>query len=425
MIPPRIFPLLFTAFLIVIGLSEGCEKEPSTLGRDKIPDSISVFYDTSEVIHTYSRPGDSVLTNKKAILLLGEIADPVFGIAHAELLTQYTLQVRGAHDFGTDPQPDSVVLEMDFYDYRGDPFSQVEISVYEFESEIRSDSNWYSNRDVSDKFNPVVLGKGVINFPDSILKIYITEPNYINKFFTAADTIFADNSYFLEEFRGLYLIPEIISGEGAIIYMNYNNIPGSLTIHYHNQEDDSLSYSFIFGSLSREFNLYNHDFSGYSIGNYLNNGVENDSLVFVQSLGGTYTVIRLPEISAWLDSSSIAINNADLIITPVDTAISGLSVKDYPDLLNLYMIGPDGKYAYVYDYLVSSSTFGGRYDPATNSYTYSLRVHLQAYLNDELENLDLILIPEKNSENVSRVLLYGGNFSGLEKMRMEIVYTKL
>ena len=119
----------------------------------------------------------------------------------------------------------------------------------------------------------------------------------------------------------------------------------------------------------------------------------------------------------------IAINHAQLIITPKDTLTSGISVQDYPASLDLLRYGEDGVNRFVYDYMLNQATYGGFYDSETNSYRFNLKVHIQSFLNDDIDNLDLILLPASNAETYKQLIIYGGNSNHSDRLRLEIVYT--
>ncbi len=416
-------PLILFTLTLLITLQEGCEDKPEILGRDLLPDSLRAYSNTSEVIYAFTRKTDSIVSNKKTTFLLGQNINPVFGELNASLITEINLIDYESFSFGNDPGYDSVVLRLDFSDYVGDIMPSMEYRLYEFEEEIRTDTNIYSNTEIDGKYNPVLLGTGELEMNDSIIKIFIEEQNIIDKFLHAPDSVYKNNDNLQEYIRGFYIVPERLSGNGAMVNLNFNNYPGTLNIYYHNKEDDSLSYSLEMGSLSKHFNLFDHDFNGSRVEEYLNNGDEPDSLVFVGSPGAVNAILRFPELSAWLDSMPIAINHAQLILTPVDTLTSGLSVNDYPVSLDLLRYGEDGVNRFLYDYMLNQTTFGGFYDAGTNSYRFNIKVHIQSYLNDDIDNLDLILLPGSNAENYKRLIFYGGNSKRSDRLKLEIIYT--
>ena len=419
-------PFILLIFTIIVTGTGGCEDKPEIIGRELIPDSLLAYYNTSELIHTFTVESDSVVTNQKYNFLLGQNIHDLFGETTARLVTQINLVEAGSYSYGPDPRHDSVVLTIDFTDYTGDPVPQMNYSIYEFEEEIRTDTSMYSNAVMEGRYNPALLGTGEINLNDSTIKIKIEDQNIINKFFNAPDTVFQYTDYLQDYIKGFYIVPERISGNGAMVNLNFSNRPAILAIYYYNEEEDSLSYFMEIGAASRKYNLFDRDFENYPVDTAaLNNGDEPDKLVYIGSPAGMNGIIRFPDLSAWRDSMPVAINNARLIITPADTIETGLSVQNYPESLNLYTRGEDGLKRYVYDYMLNSSTFGGAYNSETNSYSFNIKVHIQSYLNGDLENLDLILEPASQGETYKQLIIYGGTAADTGRMRLEIVYTDM
>lgn len=418
--------LYFIAVIIVsFSILMSCEKDPDDLGRDLIPDTIYAYVDSTELIHSVSIKGDSLVTNKKSRQLFGHRIDPIFGISISELIAEITLIEEDSFNFGTNPHKDSVIFTMSFSGYKGDPQSSIEVFLYEFTDRIESDTNVYSNKDISGKYNPVPLGSGYINFADSALKITITDDDFIQRVFEADDTIFTVDENITQYVNGLYLRPQNWSQEGAILYTEFSEDPGQLSFYYYNDEGDSLSYHLSIGKYSGRFSIYHHDYQGFSINEFLDGGSENDSLIFIQSMGGVNGIIRLPELENWIDSMPVAIIHAKLILTPADTLITGLKESDYPELLNMWLVYPEGGYRYVYDYFINSDTYGGTYDSEANSYVFNITYHIQSYLKGDVDNFDFIITPNNPADELKQVILNGANNQGKDRMKIEIIYAPL
>jgi len=416
-------PFILFTLTLLIALGSGCEDKQGILGIDLLPDSIRTYVNTSEAVYSFTRETDSIVSNRGPSFLLGQNRHPVFGDLTASLITEINLVDYESFSFGDDPEHDSVILRIHFTDFVGDLQPSVEYKLYEYEEEIRTDTNIYSNTDIEGKYNPVLLGTGEMDMQDSIIKFSINEQNIIDKFLNAPDTIFKNNDYLQEYIRGFYIVPERRSGDGAMINVNFTNYPSSFTIYFHNNEEDSLYYPLQISSPSKHFNLFEHEFGGSSVEEYLSNGDDPDSVVYIESPGGVGAIIRFPELSTWLDSMPIAINHAQLIITPTDTLTSGIKEQDYPASLDLLRYGEDGVNRFVYDYMLNQATFGGHYDSETNSYRFNLKVHIQSFLNDDIDNLDLILLPASNAETYKQLIIYGGNSNHSDRLKLEIVYT--
>jgi hypothetical protein len=425
MLSGKTIPYLVTLSILSFSLLMRCDKEPDDFGRPLIPDSIHVFVDTTERIHSFTIEGDSLVTNKRAIQLFGCRTDPMFGNTISELIAEIFLVDNDSFNFGSNPRADSVIFTLSFTGYAGDPESDIEVFLYEYTEQIEMDTNVYSNKDISGNYNPVVLGSGYVNFVDSVLRINVTNEDFIQKFFDADDTIFTGNEKLIQYIRGLYLHPVTHSAEGAIFYVNFSEDPGRLSFYYYNDDDDSLDYHLAITQYSGRLSIYHHNYQGFPVYDFISGGNESDSLVFIQSAAGVNGMIHLPELESWKDSMPVAINHAKLILKPADTLITGIHSSDYPQLLNMYLVDPSGGYRYVFDYLMNDVTFGGEYNSKTNSYVFNIGYHIQSYLNGDIDNFDFILVPDSPSQIFSQVILCGAEFSGKNRMKIEIIYTPL
>ena len=425
MLPRKIILYFITLFILSYSLLTRCDKEPDDWGRNLIPDSILVFFDSTELVHSITITSDSMITNNRTIQMLGCRTDPMFGISMSELISEITLYEVDSFNFGNNPVADSVILTLSFTGYSGDPQSTVEIFMYEYTEKIESDTNIYSNKDISGNYNPDILGSGYINFMDSVLKIFVSNEDFIQKLFTADDTVFTDRDIFTQYIHGLYFHPENHATEGAIFYTNFSENQGWLSFYYSNDENDSLYYHLTINQSCEQFCIYNHDYQGFTINEFISTGNESDSLVFIQSMAGVNGIIRLPELELWLDSMPVAINSAKLILKPADTLITGLNKNDYPPLLNMYLVNPSGGYRYVFDYLINPDAYGGIYVSRTNSYVFNIGYHIQSYLDGIIDNFDFILIPNNPTGDYRQIILNGAKFSGKNRMKIEIIYTPL
>lgn len=425
MLSTRSIQYFIILFIVSFSILIRCEKEPEEMGRNLIPDSIFAYVDSTELIYSISIKGDSLITNKKSRQLFGHRTDPMFGISVSELITEISLIEEDSFSFGTNPKKDSVIFTLSFSGYSGDPNSLIEVYLYEYTDIIEGDTNVYSNKDISGKFNPVILGSGYINFVDSVLRIMITDDDFIQRIFEADDTIFTADENLIQYVHGLYLHPQNQSSEGAILYIDFSNDPGSLSFYYFNDEDDSLDYHFSIGKYSTRFSIYNHDYQGFPINDFFNSGNANDSLVFIQSMGGASGILRLPELENWIDSMPVAINHAKLILKPADTLLTGLEKSDYPELLNMWLVHPEGGYRFVYDYLINTDYYGGEYNSKTNSYVFNISYHIQSFLEGTVDNFDFILTPVNPSDEFRQVILNGANYQGKDKIQIEIIYAPL
>jgi hypothetical protein len=113
--------------LISILLVSSCEEELTEIGSGfingiKVQEPFVV-----ENISAYNEKIQSVQTNNATLYKLGTYNDPVFGTSETSILTQLTLE-EVDHDFGQEPQLDSVILTIPYFS------EQIDQEEYELDS---------------------------------------------------------------------------------------------------------------------------------------------------------------------------------------------------------------------------------------------------------------------------------------------------
>jgi hypothetical protein len=414
--------------VVILILVTACEDKPDFIGSDLLPsgDNFIVLFDSAEVIYGYTKPGDSLVAGFKETFLLGNVTDPVFGHSKAEIITTVSASVN-SRGFGTNAQEDSVLILLALGERVGEGTQPVELTVYEYTEYIRTDSAYFTNMDITGQYREDPLGSTMISGGDSIVRIRVTDREFIDKFLTAPDSVMQTSAYIQELMNGLYFTTSDPADEGNIIKIDFDDARNYLYFYFRNDTSNNQNQYLSFVSqLNRRINLFNHDPSGYLLENYLTNGSENDSLLFIQSMAGVSSVIRFPALNKWVDSMPIAINEAKLILPLADSSSQLSQDKRYfPEQVNLYTVKNDGLYSLVYDQAVNEDTYGGEYDSDTRSYSFTIKVQMQSILSDTSLNLDMVLLPHNTASNLSRAILYGWNTDPQKRIRLEITYTKL
>lgn len=423
--------LIITLCIVLLATMPGCNNDPDEIGADILPpsDDFSVSYDSTEHIEVTTHFGDSLRTNLKPFQLIGSYVHPFFGFSKAEIITQ--LEAPGLiPEFDPGDVVDSAFLNLYYNDHFGDDMAVHQVSVYEFTEILEYDTSYYSGYNPEGKYLPEVVGTGSAYTNDTLLRIRITDMELLERLMSAEDTVYKDPDMFIDMIRGFYLKVEDQTDGGSILYANLNDDLSVLKVHYRNVED-TLVFNFTMGwYYGIDINLFSHDYTGYPIEQYLNDGSDNDSLVFIQGMGGLNSYLRFPQLESWRDSvdlyGSIAINSADLVVIPENKPVGYLTEEEYPVGLNLYRINEENQYDYVYDYLIDENSFGGGYNSDDNEYRFSIKSQIQSYINGDIENNVPFLISAGNSANsLSYVILRGASHSSSSRIRLEIVYTKL
>jgi hypothetical protein len=420
-------PHYFIVTVLFVALLGSCEEKPDFIGGDLLPsaDDFVVLFDSTEVIYGYTKPADSLISGYKETFLLGSVEDMFFGRSKAEIVTTIGASVN-SRGFGENAKEDSVVLLLALGEKVGEGSLPMQLKLYEFNEFIRPDSAYFTNMDISGLYREDVLGSTTIQHGDTVVRLHITDREFIDKFLTAPDSVLDITAYLQEYIKGLYLTTNDPVDGGNIFKIDFDDVRNYLYFYYSNDSSTGQSqyYSFV-SQLNRRINLFNHDHAGYPLEQHLNTGSVNDSLLFVQSMAGVSSIIRFPGLTRWLDSMPIAINEARIIFPVADSAIQGGNENFLPDQLNLYTIQKDGRYSLIYDQSLSSATFGGAYDDEERTYSFTIKVHMQSVLEDSAKNLDMVLIPNNTGTEVNRGILYGWTPDPRKRIRLEIIYTIL
>ena len=291
---------------------------------------------------------------------------------------------------------------------------------------IRKDTNYYTNQDISDLYRQPELGNGWMSKNDTLIRIPITEGNFINKFLQAEDSILSTTGYLQEMMYGLYIAGDDAATEGGIATISADAPGTELRFYYANDTLDSLSQRYTISRLyCQQFNLFSHDYTGYPINEFLSDTSLNDSLLFFFFMSGVYPIIRFPGLPRWIDSMPVAINQAKLSFPVADTIPTQQKSENLPTNVVLFLREPGGRYNFVYDQVIAPESFGGGYEDFSNSYNFTIKVQLQSLARGDVDNLEMIIRPSDGNETATRGVLYGWSEDFMKRARLEITYTRL
>jgi len=430
-LPPhkRIKKLLVYKFIflsLVIAVSS-CGEDPMFIGRNLLPpaDNIILKADTSTSVIAYTASAKPIITTSNDQYLLGTLNDPVFGYYEASFISQ--IDAISARSLPETRVIDSLVIQLRIKGYLGDSTTVQTLQVYEVTEDIMVDSAYFSNTDPDMFISQTVLGSTEFLPGDSIISLYITDPEYLNKFVVTTDTIFSNNLYFREVFKGLYFktIPLPEHG-GAISYLNLSSQETNMILYYDTVKvvNDSANYSYqmYLGYYSNAFNIYHSDHTSYPPEDGLNNPETKDTVLFSTSMAGLDVRIRFPDLEKWRERAPVSIIKAELFIYVEDSVYQWKDSKQYPQRYFLYSLDALDNYQILYDYNLSSEVFGGYYDVNQNVYKINISYYLQSYLDGKLEKSELVLITTNNHSTANRVLLKSPLSTSNRRMKLKVIY---
>ncbi len=413
-----------SVFLIIAIFA--CKEDADYLGRDLLPstDSILVNVDFSTKISSFSATGKRLNTSANTYYVLGNHKDSIFGFGSASVLTQLSpsqLSTPGAGFF-----LDSLVLSLTSAGFYGDSLSQQELRVFELEQPLDNDTSYSDLNPYEYGSFSSELASVTYNVGDTLIRVKITNPGFLNKFRTVPDSVFQDVADFINTFDGLFLRVDPVIEKGGFVYLDMQDLSTKLDLYY-NGDTASKVYSMNLSYYSSKANVFSHDYSGFPIADKLNAPAGTDSLIYIEGLAGASGRISFPELSDWKDKGGlISINKAELIL-PVDTIYyPSLAKENFPSSLFLYELTNDGEYKSLYDYKVdqAGTYFGGSYDNIKKAYVFNIGLHLQSYISGKVDSPDLEIISRQSNSSANRVILKGAS-SLNSPVKLKVIYTKL
>ena len=434
---------LLPVFFLLLLFS--CRKSPHTLGTSILPENaqLKIVYGFWDGLYGHSVVEDSIRTDELSRNMLGSRYDSVFGVTTANVAAQFALSSNGV-SFGENPQLDSMVLYLRYNgEIYGDSSTVQQLHIYELNQDIYFDSTYSSKStfehydvdyaDLSYKPAPhdsVVLGEGVFAdtaAPQMVINLSNLSTELGQKILDTDTTILDSDSTFREYFKGLFFESESVTSNGALYTVNFllSGTHGSqLMLYYHNDEKDSLSYRLSANSITARVNSYTHDYSSSPV-DFKQQVINGDTTLgfeklYVQGVGGVKTILRIPDIKDYTDSSRIAFNEVKLIIPGVTKPVIA------PERLALVEIAEDSSYIPLIDQYEGDNYFGGTYKSGSNEYVFRITRYMQSLYSGNEPNRGLYLFVSGASINPESFIIKGNKYEGdTTGMRLEIIYTNL
>lgn len=446
--------LTLIAFAFAGMLFYACDPENNNLGVDIFPseDTIMVYTDTITDFETRlvtSRPRITSVSEEAPstrTYFLGSLVDSMTGFTRAEIVTEFGLSRAGY--FGEDPYIDSLRLYLYIDEVIGDTTAGMHIMVYEFLDSLDMDSSYYSDYDVTGKYDPEPLvDEVIIPKPNTLYDFEINDPALLDRIIAAtnpADSSLVYNSRMQRLFPGLYITTEPVTEGGVLAKFQMANALTGLKFKYYHDTiveiaADSIppsTFSLTFNEVyAQKVNIFHHDFTGTTIGSYLDDPDAVPSIAYAQGMAGVNVKITLPDIASYLGEGDIALNSARLVFYVVPDNISGIPEEEYPQQLMMETRLGDGSYIPMYDRVIGTNrvVFGMLTQSNENSafldplyfYTFNIARHLQSVISGEIDNGDLYIYVDDPATS-NKIIKFWSNHSGHEGgLRLELIYTKL
>lgn len=451
--------LAMASFLFI-----GCEKPNDQLGFDQVIDGVpgvkAVVYDS---LISYTHDLDSILVglaeeSQEALggytgtRLLGAITDGHFGRVEASLLTEVAL-TETSIEFGDNPQVDSAFVYLNYTGFYGDTFKTMSYEVYElsgkpFPNGVYLDSDgevidsaYYSDYvpNLGQKIGELVNHRPKPNTASIIdtetvaagLRINLDTAYMRSKFIEASSAVYNSNEDFKEYFKGLYI--KTTSVDGSIVYLNLSGDESGIYLYFHDRqggdsaEAKSVTFNFLQTNdpLPVNFNMFSQDYSGsYPVSFNFNtmDTSKGEGLVYVQSMGGTYAVLKIPGLDT-LANKGYLVNQAILEIAKAQGTGRGLEPCSR---LEIRVFDKDTLGGTIKDFQTSNTiTGGGSFVSETfrgGYYSFDITRYVFEIANGG-KSKTLAIAPYLKSSVANGVILSGG-YGSQNPMKLKIYLTK-
>lgn len=444
------FRLTIYSALLLLLIS--CEPENSRLGIDLFPpsDTILVYTDTLyniEAMLVKSNPifssVDFGTQNSERVFLLGALNDTITGLSRADIATQVSFTSIG--NFGADPTiVDSLKMLLYCKDVVGDTTQDMRIMIYELTEKLSTSQAYYSDFDITGKFDPTPLVDEVISPKENTFYEFdIQNTDLRDRIWQGIrDSLFISVDSLKKEFYGFYITSEVdgssnlmaeIGLANPISRFGFTYVHDSVAIDTVETEDYSWYHMNFNEFYTQKVNMFHHDYTGTALEEKLDNPTESCPVLYVQGMAGVNVQLSIPEFDRYLDSGGISINSARLVFEVLPDSISGIDAGDYPQTIMMSSIVSDTTREVIYDYLTNTSSSFGRLIRSNSVsaflnplylYKFNLGLHLQSVLTGEIENRDLILYMDDAVSSTEIIKLWSNDSDHNKSLRLELVYTK-
>jgi len=389
----------------IVALFASCKKDWNQLGSQLVvSEELEFFSFDEQQINISVVKEDSLRSLNSSTSYIGYLNDPYFGKTTASLYTEFRIPSTDV-DFGLSPQADSIVLSFDISGYYGDTLSPLTLNVRQMLETIETSTtdsldvetivNIYSTDDFD-------VDAQLLNNPQQSLQsianseLNITLSNtFAQHFLDAGSSNFADNEVFQSFFNGLHITVDQGLENGLLLALDLLNENSKLTLYYHNESADSLSYDFQINSSADRMTRWSHDYSATEIESALN--MEHVSLGYVQGSVGLRTYVELPNLNGLKDSNYV-FHSAELVIPYISTEVDSIFYS--PSKLGLAAVNSDGKLEVLTEdqNIQGSAYFDGNRNEISQTYTFNIARYIHKVVQEDYTNRLALYVPTSVSQ---------------------------
>lgn len=450
--------------ILIVGALLSCNDEPYQIGIDLLPDQDHPrIKQDSLVVETYTIGPVGIPVSDSLFFPFGNYNDEVFGHTKAGMAVEFS--PAGYYvKINLGAVVDTVIMNI-YYDtiYGGVDYVP-QIEVFALTEGLDKSARYDTDYDMTGKYDPVALSISGTEKPDTTSRLRIRLQNSLGDMLLQIPglndsllfTTYKIDSVFDHHFKGLYLNPVTENNDKGLITVRSI----AFTVKFHTHVDtSSISFAFLPEDTrylnvdgqkvwlgDKSVKIFEHDYSTSTI-EHLNDSTFNDTIIYMQSLGGTQTILKFPSLEqlrqslGWVSENDpvVSVNNAELFIPALEDS-ADLVHHFYPTQLGariLYDVDPyvpDDVLIQANQYVSPVSYMNAKFDNTIWGYRFNLTAYFHEYFKGNINSSHLLLFAANLDANLRRtnfnptkyssvVLAGGSNIS--RKITLTITYTKL
>ncbi len=402
---------LFYIFLVLIVAS--CKKNTKYLTDNVMPPGDILngnFQDTFQVVMKTLRY-DSIKTYNDGFKYLGSNQDPVFGRTDASIYTNISIPNNVTNiTFPADAIIDSAKIMLVFtQSFVGDTSTVLRYQIHTLTEDLHYDSTYYTTHKF--KYDPITLAdvyakpftyKGFQAIQIPIYKGFAQSIIANSQYLT-------DNTTFQNIYKGLYITTKNTSlnpssQQGSLMKIDLANAISGFYIYYHtgNPIDlkESTTYQFVFNnSASTRVNHIDYNYlSGANI--YLSQQLSGNITsctqnVYLKGLNGTRVFVDFPTLKNIIQTNSVSINRAEVVVKVDNSFISNTTFYAPPSGISLLAIDSANNEMFTIDQYNSTYAYlqyGGTYDADNHQYVFNISRFIQQVLTGKRKYYGMYLV---------------------------------
>lgn len=388
-----------------------CDNEDSLIGEGLLnSQNPDVFILADSLIHIKAETFHEDRVNaQSSTSLLGSYLDPISGQTNASFYFQITLP-NNEMDFNA-TSVNSIELNLPYTGFFGQEDNELNVQLSKLTESINIDDGNNHYTDTVFNTEEIAGANTTISLSEiqesGTLNISFTTDFGLEEILNLDAEELNNNEAFTEAFYGFKIeVSPVISELGSIIYLNNNSSDAFLKIHYQYESMiDSASFPISDGIT---INSIEHNYMNPEI-------IENDTELFLQSMGGTYVELDFSSLRDSLDvNSQYIINEAVLSFSTIDNLDFQI-----PEQISLVEFNEETE-----DLIpiigINSTNIGGLFSDESGEYEFNITRHIQKIINEDYNPICRLYTYNRTS-NADRIML---NNSETFPIKLKLVIIK-